>query len=264
MVEVIGVSFDNKKIYYFSPNEKKIKKGTNVIVETEQGLQFGTVMVENFSLENNKIIGNLKPIVRIATKDDLKKNNRNIKDSSYALKRCRNFVGEMDLNMKVLDAHFTFDRSQLIFRFLSDTRIDFRELAKRLAAVYKTRIELRQIGVRDKSKEYGGIGTCGNILCCTRFLKDFDSVSINMAKNQGIALNPTKINGLCGRLLCCLRYEDDCYTKCKKELPKIGDEFSTASGTGKVTEIDIFKRKVKVDISGHGIIEVDVKDDESN
>ena len=228
MKEVIGVTFDGKsKIYYFSPNQRKIKKNINVIVETERGLQFGQVVLENFEVSEDKLTSPLKNIVRIASRDDYRKHRRNMKDAIYALKKCRYLVDELEMKMKVLDASFTFDRSQLAFRFLADTRIDFRELAKRLASIYHTRIELRQVGVRDKAKEIGGIGSCGHELCCTRFLKGFDSVTINMAKDQGIALNPTKINGLCGRLLCCLKYEDECYKECKKLLPTIGSTYKT-------------------------------------
>ena len=227
MKEVIGVTFDEKsKIYYFSPNQRKIKKNINVIVETERGLQFGQVVLENFEVSEDKLTSPLKNIVRIASRDDYRKHRRNMKDANYALKKCRYLVDELEMKMKVLDASFTFDRSQLAFHFLADTRIDFRELAKRLASIYHTRIELRQVGVRDKAKEIGGIGSCGHELCCTRFLKEFDSVTINMAKDQGIALNPTKINGLCGRLLCCLKYEDECYKECKKLLPTIGSTYN--------------------------------------
>lgn len=264
MKEVIGVTFDGKsKIYYFSPNQRKIKKNINVIVETERGLQFGQVVLENFEIPEESLTVPLKNIVRIATRDDLKKHRRNTKDAEYALKKCRMFVEEMDMKMKVLDASFTFDRSQLAIRFLSDTRIDFRELVKRLAAIYRTRIELRQVGVRDKAKEIGGIGSCGHELCCTRFLKEFDSVTINMAKDQGIALNPTKINGLCGRLLCCLKYEDECYKECRKKLPKVGEQYQTKQGLGKVVSVDVLSHLVSVDIPKVGLVQEKVDIDGS-
>ncbi len=265
MIEVIGVNFEEKgRIYYFSPNHKQYKKGINVIVETERGLQFGKVVTDIFDIEENKLTSPLKPIVRISTKADYKKHLRNEKDAAYALKKCRSFAEELNMKIKILDANYTFDRSQLMFRFLSDVRIDFRELAKKLASVYHTRIELRQVGVRDKAKEIGGLGSCGRELCCAKFLKDFDSVTIGMAKNQNIALNPTKINGLCGRLLCCLKYEDDCYTRCKKNMPKIGSMYKTEQGTGKVVDLDLLKNIVKVDIPKIGIIEVKVEKRGSN
>lgn len=260
MIEVIGVTFEEKgRIYYFSPNHKKYKKGINVIVETERGLQFGKVVTDSFEIEEKQLTSPLKPILRASTKADYKKHIRNEKDADYALKKCRKFAEELNMKIKVLDASYTFDRSQLMFRFLSDVRIDFRELAKKLASIYHTRIELRQVGVRDKAKEIGGLGSCGRELCCAKFLKEFDSVSIGMAKNQNIALNPNKINGLCGRLLCCLKYEDDCYTKCKKNMPKIGSMYKTDQGEGKVLNVDILKSTIKVDVPKIGIIEVKVE-----
>ena len=260
MKEVIGVTFDGKsKIYYFSPNQRKIKKNINVIVETERGLQFGQVVLENFEVSEDKLTSPLKNIVRIASRDDYRKHRRNMKDANYALKKCRYLVDELEMKMKVLDASFTFDRSQLAFRFLADTRIDFRELAKRIASIYHTRIELRQVGVRDKAKEIGGIGSCGHELCCTRFLKEFDSVTINMAKDQGIALNPNKINGLCGRLLCCLKYEDECYKECKKLLPTIGSTYKTSQGEGKVVSVDVLTNMVTVEVPEVGWIKEKVE-----
>ena len=162
-----------------------------------------------------------------------------------------------ELNMKIIDASYTFDRDKLIFRFLADTRVDFRELAKELAAIYKLRIELRQIGVRDKAKEIGGCGLCGQKLCCSRFLKEIDTVSINMAKNQNLSLNPSKINGVCGRLLCCLKYEDSGYTECRKCMKKIGDSVKTEFGEGKIVGLEILKEQYKVEVPEHGIIMVD-------
>ena len=187
---------------------------------------------------------------------------KNIEDAKKALKKCKEIVDEYNLNMMILDANYTFDRSQLLFTFLADSRVDFRKLAKDLANTYKTRIELRQVGVRDKAKEVGGYGCCGQVLCCSKFLTDFDSVSINMAKNQNIALNPTKINGVCGRLLCCLKYEDECYKECAKKLPKVGKKVDTEFGEGKVISAEILKQTYRVDVKDHGIVEVKV--DESN
>lgn len=264
MIEVIGVTFEeSSKIYYFSPNNRHYAKDSNVIVETERGMQFGKIATDTFEIDEKRLVSPLKPILRIAGKDDLKKHRRNLKDAGYALNKCRALAEELHLKMQVLDASYTFDRSQLMFRFLSDVRVDFRALAKKLASVYHTRIELRQVGVRDKAKEVGGIGSCGRELCCAKFLHDFDSVSISMAKNQNIALNPTKINGLCGRLLCCLKYEDECYTQCKKILPKVGSMYKTEQGEGKVIEQNILERTIKVDIPRIGVVEVEVKDNGS-
>ena len=261
MIEVVGVAFKpNKKVYYFSPNGMKIKKGINVIVKTERGLQFGTVEIANTEIEESKIKSSLAEVIRIASKKDYEKHMKNVNDAKKALKNCKGLVEEYDLNMMILDANYTFDRSQLLFTFLADNRVDFRKLAKDLANTYKTRIELRQVGVRDKAKEIGGYGSCGRELCCSKFLCDFDSVSINMAKNQNIALNPTKINGVCGRLLCCLKYEDECYKECSKKLPKIGKKVETEFGEGKVISTDILKQTYRVDVKDHGIVEVDVNE----
>ena len=258
MIEVVGITFkNNSRVYYFAPNKLKLKKNITVIVETEKGLEFGKVELENFEIAANKIPAALSKVVRIATKEDYFKFKQNEKEEKAALSSCKKLIEKYKLNMIVLDAHYTFDRQQLIFRFMSDARIDFRDLAKSLAGKYKTRIELRQIGARDKAKEVGGCGQCGQTLCCARFLKDMDSVSINMAKNQNIALNPTKINGVCGRLLCCLKYEDDNYKECRKNLPKMGSKIVTEKCEGKVVNVDVLKQKYSVDIPSVGIIEVE-------
>ena len=200
---VVGVNFKpHGQVYYFDPGKFNLKPNITVIVETEHGLQFGTVI--NPKIEINSPQKDLKKIIRIANKNDFTKHKKNIKDSAEALRVCRKIVERNNMNMHIIDASYTFDRDKLIFRFLSDTRIDFRELARELASIYKVRIELRQIGIRDKAKEVGGYGPCGQKLCCARFLQDLNAVSINMAKNQNIALNPSKINGVCGRLMCCL------------------------------------------------------------
>lgn len=257
MIEVVGVSLENERdVYYFLPNGMNLKKNITVIVETDKGLEFGKVQLENFKIKEEKIKAPLNRIVRIASKDDYNNFKKNEKDEKIALSTCRQLIKKYNLNMFVLGAHYTFDRQQLIFKFMSDSRIDFRDLAKSLASKYKTRIELRQIGARDKAKEVGGCGQCGQALCCSRFLKDIDSVSINMAKNQNIALNPTKINGVCGRLLCCLKYEDDNYKECRKCLPKLGSIVNTEKGQGKVINLDVLKKSYEVDIPGIGIVEV--------
>ena len=223
-------------------------------------MKIGTICQEVFDLPPEKIVAPISNIVRKCSKKDLDNDEKNKKDSKAALKKCKELVEKNNLNMMILDASFTFDRSQLLITFLADNRVDFRKLAKDLANIYKTRIELRQVGVRDKAKEIGGYGCCGRELCCSKFLNDFDSVSINMAKNQNIALNPTKINGICGRLLCCLKYEDECYKECNKTMPKIGKKVETKDGVGKVISVDSLKQKYKVEVKDHGIIEVDVNE----
>ncbi len=242
---IYGVNFkDNGKIYNF---KSKIRCPLNVtvITETEKGLQFGKV-ISFLKPETMKNIDDLKSIVRIATKKDYDEYLKNLRDAEQALKQCREIVKELNLDMKMINASFTFDRKQLIFNFLADERIDFRELARRLAAIYRTRIELRQIGARDKAREIGGLGTCGRKICCANFLTHIDSVSMNMAKNQGLALNPAKINGLCGRLLCCLTYEDEEYLRCSEGMPSLGDIVSTPKGEGEVVNVDILNRCYKV------------------
>lgn len=257
MIEVVGIAFKNsKRVSYYLSNSLKLKKGITVIVEAEKGLEFGRVELENFEIPNDKTNHDLKKVLRIASKDDYNSFKKNEKDEKIALDTCRKLIKKLDLNMYVLDAHYTFDRQQLIFRFMSDSRIDFRDLAKTLANKYRTRIELRQIGARDKAKEVGGCGQCGQPLCCSRFLQDMDSVSINMAKNQNIALNPSKINGVCGRLLCCLKYEDENYKECRKCLPKVGSIVKTEKGEGKVVNIDVLKKTYEVDVPNAGLVEV--------
>lgn len=258
MLNVVGVSFsDNGRIYYFDANGFKIRENVTVIVETEHGLQFGKIVKTNHQIEEKKLKSPLKKIIRISKKEDYKRHIKNQKDAKEALKQCRKLVEEKALKMFLIDASYTFDRDKLIFRFLADSRVDFRELAKDLASIYKVRIELRQIGVRDKAKEVGGCGPCGQKLCCARFLKELDTVSISMAKNQNIALNPSKINGACGRLMCCLKYEDDNYTECRKCLPKIGDKVDTDSGKGKVVNLDILKKSYNVELENNkGIVSI--------
>lgn len=257
MIDVVGIVFNNsKRVYYFLPNGNKLKKNVTVIVETEKGLEFGKVELENFKLSEEKIKHPLKKIIRIATKEDYYNNKKNEKDEKEALEFCRELVNKHKLNMMIIDAHYSFNREQLAFRFLSDSRIDFRLLAKDLASKYKTRIELRQIGARDKAKEIGGCGQCGQTLCCARFLTDLDSVSINMAKSQNIALNPSKINGVCGRLLCCLKYENETYQDCQKCLPKYGQRITTPKGEGRVINVDILNKRYEVDVPKVGIVEV--------
>ena len=258
MIEVVEVTFkDNGKAYYFDPKDYKLKKNVTVIVETDQGLQFGKVKEANVKINPKALKSPLKEVVRISSKEDYKKHRKNLKDAKEALNNCKRIVEESNLPMSIVDATYTFDRDKLIFRFLADNRVDFRDLVKKIASIYKVRIELRQIGVRDKAKEVGGCGICGQKLCCQRFLNDLDTVSISQAKNQNLSLNPSKINGVCGRLLCCLKYEDDNYTKCRKCLPKIGDKIKTEEGEGTVIGLDILKQQYKVDVPNKGIIRID-------
>ncbi len=256
MFKVVGVTFnEGGRTYFFSPNDLDLKKGMDVIVETEKGLQYAKISSDLKEEKKQNLLLPLKKVIRIATYDDKRVNQRNIKDAQTAINECNKLIKKHELDMRLVDANFTFDRKQLIFYFLSDNRVDFRQLAKDLAQIYKTRIELRQIGVRDKAKGTGGLGPCGRMLCCARFLTDFESVSINMAKNQNLALNPTKINGVCGRLLCCLNYEDDNYRVCKRGLPEIGKKIKTKFGEGEVVSVDILNRTYRIFIEGHGYIE---------
>lgn len=257
MVEVVGVSFKEQgRIYYFSPKKLKLKKNVTVVVETEQGLQFGKIVTDTIEIDKNKLPTTLKKISRIASKQDYENNKKNKKDAELALKKCKELVNKHELDMQIIDAIYTLDRDQLVFHFIADNRVDFRKLAKELASIYKTRIELRQVGARDKAKEIGGLGPCGCKLCCARFLNGLESVSINMAKNQNLSLNPTKINGVCGRLLCCLNYEDETYSECRKCLPEIGSKVKTEQGTGTVVSLDILSKNYTVDIPEVGRVKV--------
>ena len=260
MVKVVGIKFLNSgRTYYFSPGNNDIKSGDYVIVETERGIQFGYVVSNIEEIAKEKVFLPLKDVLRKANKEDVKTNSKNITDAEKALSYARTLVEQEQIDMKLFEASYTFDRSKLIFKFIADERVDFRELAKLLASKYKTRIELRQIGVRDKAKEIGGLGPCGRPLCCSQFLSNFDSVSINMAKNQGIALNPTKINGSCGRLLCCLGYEDNVYSEYKKLLPKMGEMIEKDGKKGRVIEINILKKSYKIKTEEDEEIEILVK-----
>ena len=251
--EIIGVKFKKLgKIYFFDPKKEKLNRGDLVIVETANGIEFAEVVVANKEMPEEKLVNPLKSIIRKANYKDIKHNEENEKKEKEAFKKAEELIKQHNLNMNLTEVEYTFDNSKLLFYFTADGRIDFRDLVKDLAAIYKTRIELRQIGVRDKAKEIGGLGPCGRPLCCSEFLTNFNSVSINMAKNQGIALNPTKINGACGRLLCCLGYEDSTYTEYKKELPKIGQFIEKNGYEGRVTELDVLNKSYKI------------KDDEGN
>lgn len=258
MIEVVGIVFEKgSRTYYFSPNNNlKYQKNDRIIVETDRGLQIGTVVQENIELPKSKLKLPLKSIYRIAKEEDENTQIQNKEDSKKAIIKVEKLIANLKLDMKIVDAEFTLDKRQLMFHFVSENRIDFRELVKEIAKIYKTRIELRQIGIRDKAKNVGGLGVCGRELCCSKFLTEFDNVSINMAKNQNIALNPTKINGACGRLLCCLTYENDLYSDLKKELPSIGEFVKVKEGKGKVIAINVLKQAYKVQLENNEIIEI--------
>ena len=253
MIKAVTVGInENEKNFLVSVNDIEINKNVTVIIEIEKDLFFGKVVSGVEEVEENLIKGK---IIRVSTKKDYQNYKSDIKDAEKALLDAQNLAKKYNLQMKIIDASFTFDRNQLLIHFYSEDRIDFRLLAKDLAGIYKTRIELRQIGVRDKAKKIGGYGCCGEKLCCARFLNDFDSVSISMAKNQNISLNPNKINGVCGRLLCCLKYENDNYKDCRKCVPTLGQFIKTSQGEGRVVEVDLLNKKYKVDVPNVGIIE---------
>ena len=247
MANIIGVRFKRAgKIYFFDPDGKQIERGEHVIVETSMGMEYGEVVIANRQLPQEKIVTPLKKIIRVANKDDAKKNEENKKQEKEAFKVCEKKIKEHDLEMKLLDVEFKFDKSKILFFFTADGRIDFRDLVRDLAAIYKTRIELRQVGVRDEVKRLGGNGVCGRELCCCSFLGNFETVSIKMAKEQNVSLNPSKISGNCGRLMCCLQYEQNVYEEKLKKLPKIGAIVKTDDGQGEVCGLETLKEIVKV------------------
>ena len=240
MSRIYAVTFKDGGKNYFFKSDLDFDVDNYVIVNTERGNQFAKITDVNVT---KTISSDLKEIIRLASQDDYKKHLINLKDADKALKKCNDFIKQFNLKMNVISAQFTFDRSQLLFNFTSDDRVDFRELAKKLASIYHTRIELRQVGARDKAREISGIGICGQKLCCSRFLNQLDAVVMNMAKNQNLALNPNKINGCCGRLLCCLTYEDEQYKESLKGLPQVGNKIHTALGEGTVVSVNILERK---------------------
>ena len=263
--KIVKVSFlDLKKNIFVDTNQFEVNDGQNVIIDFDKSQQFATVCGKVQEISPDKLPKDIAKINRIATYDDQKTNEKNVKDSKKALNMAIKFSNELDLKMRFLSAGFTFDRSQLVFIFVSDDRVDFRELAKKLASIYKTRIELRQIGVRDKAKEIGGIGPCGRFLCCNLFLNDFESVSINMAKNQCISLKPDKINGACGRLLCCLNYEDKQYSELKKGFPKMSSKVNYDGKEGKVISYDLFNKKFTIETAEKTYHEISIEDYENN
>ncbi len=264
MKNIIGVRFKRLgKIYFFNPKYLKVKKGDKVIVETTQGEEYGEVVIPNRNMADDKILEPLKKVVRLANSKDNKHFEECKKIEVEAFDFCKKKIREHNLHMSLTDVECKFDNSKIIFYFTADGRIDFRELVKDLAAEYKTRIELRQIGVRDEVKRIGGNGVCGRELCCCTFLSDFDAVSIKMAKEQNLSLNPSKISGNCGRLMCCLQYEDNVYKEKLKKLPNIGAIVKTPDGQGEVDGVETLKERVKVKlISDDGFIikRYDIKD----
>ncbi|MFA8439001.1 stage 0 sporulation family protein [Pueribacillus sp. YX66] len=249
MYEIVGVRFKTAgKIYYFDPAGLNIEKNDHVIVETARGIEIGKVVIEKRKVNENDIVLPLKRVIRVATSEDIDIVERNGHEAGEAFTLCEDKIIEHNLPMKLIDVEYTFDRNKIIFYFTADGRVDFRELVKDLAAIFRTRIELRQIGVRDEAKMLGGIGPCGRMLCCSTFLGDFEPVSIKMAKDQNLSLNPTKISGLCGRLMCCLKYENDLYEEAKHELPDIGNVIRTPNGEGKVIGLNMLERLIQVEL----------------
>ncbi len=249
MTEIIGVRFKHTgKIYYFSPNGKTVKHGDFVIVETSRGVECGQVVLSNREIEDDKIIQPLKPIISVAGEKDMKTIERNKQKAKEAFDICLKKIKEHKLEMNLIDVEYTFDANKILFYFTAEGRIDFRDLVKDLASVFRTRIELRQIGVRDEAKMLGGLGVCGRPFCCSSFLSEFAPVSIKMAKEQGLSLNPTKISGTCGRLMCCLKYEQDAYDELLKITPKVGAIVNTPDGKGSVIDVNLITGKLKVDL----------------
>ena len=249
MQEIVGVKFKKLgKVYFFNPNGLVLEKGQNVIVETARGIEYGEVATPNGSVTEEKIVAPLKDVIRVATEEDTATFLENEKKSAEAFKICEEKILKHELDMKLIDVEYTFDNTKLLFYFTADGRIDFRDLVKELAAIYKTRIELRQIGVRDEVKMLGGYGMCGRELCCCNHLADLNPVSIKMAKEQGLSLNPTKISGVCGRLMCCLKHEQDVYEEKLSRLPSPGSIVKTPDGTGTVEDVEVLKEMVKVKI----------------
>jgi cell fate regulator YaaT (PSP1 superfamily) len=247
MVTVVGVRFKKAgKIYYFDPDEINAQQGNNVIVETSRGVEFGEVVVGPKEVTEEDIVAPLKKVLRIATEEDETLNKQNIMKEGEAFSVCLEKIEKHGLEMKLIDVEYTFDNNKVIFYFTADGRVDFRELVKDLAAVFKTRIELRQIGVRDEAKMIGGMGPCGRALCCGSWLGDFEPVSIKMAKEQSLSLNPTKISGICGRLMCCLKYEHEVYQCLRDNLPEVGEKVVTPDGAGIVVENNILLENVTV------------------
>ena len=249
MAIIVGIKFrSTNKVYYFDPKDIVFQEGDGAIVETARGLEYATVTIANKEVAEKEIVQPLKPVVRKATADDKKRVEKNLQDKEHALKVIREKVAEMGINMKLVDAEYTFDRTKLIFYFTAEGRVDFRDLVRALASIFKVRIELRQIYERDDTKMRGALAPCGRPCCCTTHLPDFEKVSIKMAKVQGLSLNPQKISGVCGRLMCCLKYENAYYSEVFKLMPKVGSKVKTADGEGTVESNDLIKHTARVKI----------------
>ena len=250
MIKIVGVRFKNAgKIYYFDPVDFEIEKNIDVVVETARGLEYGKIVVGPKEIEEEKLISPLKPIIRIAPEEDKAIYRENKEKAKETFEICQQKIKEHGLTMFLIDCEYTFDRNKLIFYFTAEGRIDFRELVKDLASIFKTRIELRQIGVRDEAKSIGGLGTCGRKLCCSSWLGDFQPVSIKMAKDQSLSLNPTKISGICGRLFCCLKYEHDVYVEAIEKMPVVGSVVKVENQKGKVIEINPLLEQIKIEFN---------------
>ncbi|MCZ8523724.1 MULTISPECIES: PSP1 domain-containing protein [Paenibacillus] len=249
MFSVVGVRFKKAgKIYYFDPSELPVEQDSAVIVETARGVEYGKVVIGRRTVGESDVVLPLKKVIRVADQQDaqLVEDNKQAAKNAFAI--CQDKIKDHQLRMKLVDVEYTFDRNKIIFYFTAEGRVDFRELVKDLASIFRTRIELRQIGVRDEAKMLGGIGPCGRILCCSSFLGDFEPVSIKMAKDQNLSLNPTKISGLCGRLMCCLKYEHDNYESAKDDLPRVGSEVVTSFGNGRLVSLNVSERMAKVQV----------------
>lgn len=259
MVKVIGIRFRNVgKIYYFNPRDLEIRLGDHVIVETARGVEYGSVVLAPKEVPNKAVVAPLKEVIRIATKEDSQREESNRRKEREAFEVCEKKIRHHRLDMKLIDVEYTFDNNKILFYFTAEGRIDFRELVKDLAAIFKTRIELRQIGVRDETKILGGMGICGRALCCHTYLSEFAPVSIKMAKEQNLSLNPTKISGVCGRLMCCLKNEQDTYEYLNKKLPSQGDYVVTPEGfKGVVQSVSVLRQLVKVLVD---VVDSDEKD----
>ena len=251
MTKIIGIRFRTAgKIYYFNPKDFDIKAGDKVIVETVRGVEIGSVIVAPKEVEDDKVVQPLKDVIRIATPEDIQREKENLVKEKEALEICKEKIRKHELDMKLFGCEYTHDNNKLLFYFTADGRIDFRELVKDLAAVFKTRIELRQVGVRDETKICGGVGVCGRPFCCATYLSDFAPVSIKMAKEQNLSLNPSKISGVCGRLMCCLTNEEETYEYLNSKLPQMGETVTTPEGLkGEVTALNVLKQRVKVTVT---------------
>ena len=261
MSMVVGVSFKKAgKIYYFNPGDIELKRGDNVIVETARGIEFGEVVLGEKEVSDDELVAPLKEVKRKASMKDQEKYEDNLDLEEEAFDICLKKIDKHGLPMKLIDVEYTFNHNKILFYFTADGRVDFRELVKDLAGVFKTRIELRQIGVRDEAKMIGGMGPCGRTICCCKFMRDFDPISIQLAKKQDLSLNPAKISGLCGRLMCCLKYESDVYEELKEKMPEVGEEVNLEIGDGEIIDRNLINKTVKIDIGDGEHVERNVEE----